>query len=508
MSNIKIGWSEISITPDKKISLVGQFAERISQYVEKPLMATAMVIDSGDDCAILCSCDLVCVGWNLVLAVRHRLTELGAEFDVSKIILSAIHTHTGPGHNPGRRANIEHPELDGNVAFDVLRTMLESYLKPGQKYIEKENISANSEIATAEEVFALLVDRLSKVIMDAWNNRKAGSFANAFGRVAVGMCRRAAYSDGSAQMWGDTNKAVFTELEGGNDSGMELIYVFDENKKLTGVVANLACPAQCVQHRLFVSPDFWGEVKVRLRKHFGEELFVLPQCSAAGDQCPVDLIRWVEPESDINDPNCTRTDPPKRKADPSMFDLAGMYRVGRRIANEIIQVWEDGLDEAQSDVVFEHRVVDIPLPLRRATLTDVQNAKRAIRDYVQDKDGDIDYNDVAHMQVHLGILKRFEIQDKMDNILVESHFIRLGSIAIATNPFELFLDYGNQIKARSVCEQTFLIQLANGSDGYLPTAKAEAGGHYSAFLSSGQVGHVGGEMLVRQTLDQIRDMFK
>ena len=508
MSNIKIGWSEISITPDKKISLVGQFAERISQYVEKPLMATAMVIDSGDDCAILCSCDLVCVGWNLVLAVRQRLTELGAEFDVSKIILSAIHTHTGPGHNPGRRANIEHPELDGNVAFDVLRTMLESYLKPGQKYIEKENISANSEIATAEEVFALLVDRLSKVIMDAWNNRKAGSFANAFGRVAVGMCRRAAYSDGSAQMWGDTNKAVFTELEGGNDSGMELIYVFDENKKLTGVVANLACPAQCVQHRLFVSPDFWGEVKVRLRKHFGEELFVLPQCSAAGDQCPVDLIRWVQPESDINDPNCKRTDPPKRKADPSMFDLAGMYRVGRRIANEIIQVWEDGLDEAQSDVVFEHRVVDIPLPLRRATLTDVQNAKRAIRDYVQDKDGDIDYNDVAHMQVHLGILKRFEIQDKMDNILVESHFIRLGSIAIATNPFELFLDYGNQIKARSVCEQTFLIQLANGSDGYLPTAKAEAGGHYSAFLSSGQVGHVGGEMLVRQTLDQIRDLFK
>ena len=508
MSNIKIGWSEISITPDKKVSLVGQFAERISQYVEKPLMATAMAIDSGDDCAILCSCDLVCVGWNLVLAVRQRLTELGAAFDVNKIILSAIHTHTGPGHNPGRRANIEHPELDGSVAFDVLRTMLESYLKPGQKYIEKENISANSEIATAEEVFDLLVDRLSKVIMDAWNNRKAGSFANAFGRVAVGMCRRAAYSDGSAQMWGDTNKAVFTELEGGNDSGMELIYVFDENKKLTGVVANLACPAQCVQHRLFVSPDFWGEVKVRLRKHFGEELFVLPQCSAAGDQCPVDLIRWVEPESDINDPNCKRTDPPKRKADPSMFDLAGMYRVGRRIANEIIQVWEDGLDEAQSDVVFEHRVVDIPLPLRRATLTDVQNAKRAIRDYVQDKDGDIDYNDVAHMQVHLGILKRFEIQDKMDNILVESHFIRLGSIAIATNPFELFLDYGNQIKARSVCEQTFLIQLANGSDGYLPTAKAEAGGHYSAFLSSGQVGHVGGEMLVRQTLDQIRDLFK
>ena len=507
MSNLKIGWSEISITPDKKVSLAGQFAERISQYIEKPLMATALALDSGDDCAILCSCDLVGIGWNLVVEVRQRLRELGAEFDVNKVIISAIHTHTGPGHTSIRRVNLDNPNLDGKVGFDTLRAMLESYLKPGQKYIEKENVSANPEVATAAEVFCLLVDRLSTVILQAWENRKAGSFANAFGRVAVGMCRRAAYSDGTAQMWGDTNKAVFTELEGGNDSGLELMYVFDDNKKLTGIVANLACPAQCVQHRLFVSPDFWGEVKVLLRKHFGEELFVLPQCSAAGDQYPVDLVRWVNPESDINDPNCTRIDPPKRKADPSMFDLAGMYRVGRRIANEIIQVWEDGLDEAQADVAFEHRVVDMKLPLRRATLTDVQNAKRAIRDYIQDKDGDVDYNDVAHMQVYLGILQRFDLQDKLDNITVESHFIRLGTVAIATNPFELFLDFGNQIKARSVCEQTFLIQLANGTDGYLPTAKAEAGGHYSAFLSSGQVGHAGGEILVRQTLDNIREMF-
>ena len=42
-SAIKIGWSEISITPDKKASLTGQFAERISQYVEK-LASYAIII--------------------------------------------------------------------------------------------------------------------------------------------------------------------------------------------------------------------------------------------------------------------------------------------------------------------------------------------------------------------------------------------------------------------------------------------------------------------------------
>ena len=79
--------------------------------------------------------------------------------------------------------------------------------------------------------------------------------------------------------------------------------------------------------------------------------------------------------------------------------------------------------------------------------------------------------------------------------------------AIATNPFELFLDYGNQIRARSFAEQTFLIQLANGASGYLPTKKAEEGGHYSAYVSSGTVGHAGGEQLVRETLTVINRMF-
>ena len=105
----------------------------------------------------------------------------------------------------------------------------------------------------------------------------------------------------------------------------------------------------------------------------------------------------------------------------------------------------------------------------------------------------MDYNDVAKLQIHLGVLRRAEAQERLNVLKTEIHIIRLGTVAIATNPFELFLDYGNQIKARSPAEQTFLIQLANGAEGYLPTAKAERHGHYSAFISSGQCGHQGGE---------------
>ena len=65
----------------------------------------------------------------------------------------------------------------------------------------------------------------------------------------------------------------------------------------------------------------------------------------------------------------------------------------------------------------------------------------------------------------------------------------------------------NQIRVRSKAEQTFLIQLCNGAEGYLPTVKAEKGGHYSAFISSGECGHEGGELYVRETLQEIQELF-
>ena len=70
MSKLKFGWAEQSITPDKKVSLAGQFAERISEYVEKPICVTALAISSETDQAIFCACDLVDISWGLRDAVR------------------------------------------------------------------------------------------------------------------------------------------------------------------------------------------------------------------------------------------------------------------------------------------------------------------------------------------------------------------------------------------------------------------------------------------------------
>ena len=495
MNKIKIGWAEVSITPDKKIALAGQFAERVSEYVETPITVTALAVTDGAEQMIICSCDLVHISSNLLESVREAVRKCNSEIDTEKIIVSAIHTHSSHSYYNGA----------GGGSFDPEKEILNSFLPPEKQYREKVSPKGD-DFMNGEEAFDFLVERIAKAAVMAWENKKSARFATGFGRAAIGMCRRVCYSDGSAKMWGDTNMASFTELEGGNDSGIEMMFFYDDNEKLTGVLANIACPAQVLEHRMFISSDYWGKVKVLLREKYGEDIFVLGLCSAAGDQCPRDLIRWVNPESPIDDPNIERNDYIERDADPSMFDIKGSWLVGKRIVNEIVMAIED-VEKTYDEAIFKHEKLTVDLPLRRVTPEDYEEAVEAMEKYAGKVKDYINFEDNAKMHIHTGTILRWKEQHTQNIFPIEVHIARLGNIAIATNPFELFLDYGNQIRARSRARQTILIQLACGSEGYLPTEKAEKGSHYSAYVSSGNVGHEGGEMLVRKTTEEINKMF-
>jgi hypothetical protein len=79
-------------------------------------------------------------------------------------------------------------------------------------------------------------------------------------------------------------------------------------------------------------------------------------------------------------------------------------------------------------------------------------------------------------------------------------------VAICTNPFELFLDFGIQMKSRSKAVQTFVIQLVGGA-GYVPTEKAVRGGGYSAVIQSNTIGPEGGQALADGTIELINRLW-
>lgn len=492
-NKVKIGWSEVDITPTTKINLQGQFFDRITDVVESKITVTGFAVESGDEQMIICSCDLVGIGNNLNAIVKEKLAGK-LPFSPDKVIISAIHTHTSYTYT-----STSSLDTDG-------LSVLENILPDDIKYVP---LVSDEESMDPDVALAFLADKITEAALLAWENLREGFYANAFGRAAVGMNRRVCYDDGSAKMWGDTNLANFEELEAGNDSGIELIFTFDKSKKFNGVVANIACPSQVVEHRSYISSDYWGKVKQYLREKYGEEIKVLGLCSAAGDICPRDLIRWVNPETPIDDPNIKREDYIERRADPSMFDITGLKLVGKRIFNEISMILEETPLELKDEGLLIHETVKMELPVRRVTIKDYNDSLNAVNDFIAKNSGkSINFEDDAKLHIHAGNIARYYFQQKNNVFTSEIHFVRFGDIAIATNPFELFLNYGNKIRARSRAKQTILIQLACGCEGYLPTEKAEKGSHYSAYISSGITGHEGGDILVRETLTHINRFFE
>ena len=500
MSKLLIGWAEESIVPDKKVSLAGQFYERISDYVESDISATAMAVEADGDAMIMVSVDISSMSLSLIEYARKKFAALTDEVDPRKIIVCATHSHTSL--KVSAEVSVSGEKLGRSPTVKIL----EEFLPKGKMYTPK--VTADESVINIDEANELVTDKIALAAKKAWDNRQESYYANEFGRAVVGMCRRVSYDDGSAQMWGDTNTANFVSLEGGNDSGIELIYTFDKNKKLTGVVANIACPSQILEHRSFISSDYWGRTKANIREKFGSDVFLLALCGAGGDQCPRDLVRWVNPETPIDDPNVKRPNLLDRKADPSMYDISGCNRVGKRIANEIISVYEE-ITELKDSAPFVHKIIDLDLPLRKATMKQYNEAVRELEYYIEknkDKES-FDFEDNAKMHVYSGTIARFRNQQFQEVVPTEIHVIRFGDVSFTTNPFELFLDYGNYIKARSYSKQTFVVQLCCGALGYLPTEKAEKAGHYSAYISSGNVGHEGGKLLAIKSVDEINKLF-
>lgn len=460
VGRLSAGWATTSITPDKPVQLSGQFHERISTGVRDPVTATALALETrdrpgGTGQAIVVSCDLVHVSRELHDQVRAASGPRMPGFDPARIVLAATHTHTAPN-------------LVENQWYPPAR--------PG--------------VMGGAEYLWFLVPRLVEIVVEAWNNRRPVGVSRALGRAAVGYNRRVVYADGRAEMYGSTDRPDFLCMEGGEDHGLELLYFWGPSGSLTGLLINIACPSQVVESMYCVSADYWCEVRRELSRRHGPDLRLLPLCAAAGDQSPRDLVRRGRGEADF-------------------YGASGMEEIGRRIADAVDTMLPEARKAVHADTTLTHVVRDLTLPA--AVISPEQaDASRAASQAIIEK-GPVEPGSAEYgaLRWHQSLVERFERQTARPGFAMELHVMRLGDVALCTNPFELYLDYGLRMKARSRAAQTLVVQLAGPSDpaGYLPTARGLAGGHYSAQILDNRVGPEGGQVLVDETVAAINALW-
>ncbi len=449
-----VGAATTDITPDRPVALDGHRNLRVSDKIESRITATALAIESreGDrapDCAIIVSCDIVAIRDGIREKVREKVKPRLPGFDARKLILCATHTHNAP------------------VTVEGKYTLPEGGIMRPSEYAE------------------FMTERVADAIVSAWEGRKRGAAGWGQGQAVVAKNRRAVYADGTAKMYGATNGDDFRGIEGYEDHDMDALFFWGEGGRLIATAINVPCPAQEAEGGRALHADFWDPVRRSLRERHGEGLHVLAWTGAAGDQ--------------VSRPMCGKA------ADARMRQLRGLTRL-EEVARRIVAAWEDVHDAAKkdirADVALRHRVEDIELPFRKVTEAEVAEARREAEKYAKDP---------AQRWNHRWnqtVVERYEAQQAgtEGSYPMELHALRLGDVAIASNDFELFTDFGIQMKARSPAVQTFVIQLA-GPGSYVPTARAVRGGGYSAVVQSSRVGPEGGQMLVDRSVEALAGLW-
>jgi hypothetical protein len=357
-------------------------------------------------------------------AVKRLLAERLTDFDSDKLFMNATHTHQGPQQESGTFKN-------------------RFTLTPEQKA---------RGVMTGDEYGQFLVERVAEAAVKAWQARKPGGMSWALDQAVVGFNRRFIYTNGRARMSKSINTSEFDCVEGVEDHGLLLLYFWDLDRQLTGVVINVASPAQSEHGGKLkqISADFWDDIRKEIAARHSKDVFIFPQCGAAGDMYPKGMFR--------------------HRAEEAMAARQGIswrQEIARRIADGV----DRSLPVARKDIdfnpVFKHTVARVDLPVKDPPAPP------------------------------------FYLTDPVNP--AEFHVVRLGDIAVVTNPFELFTDYGIRMQARSKAVLTFVVQLSCHHSGYLPTARAVRGGGYSAdkFL----VGPEGGRVLVEQSVETINELW-
>ena len=488
-NGLLIGWGATDVTPDRPVFVSGQFHARVSEGVMDPVTATALALESVREGksrgrAVMVSCDFVAIPNGLRDAVRNHLRQRLPELDPQLVLLNATHTHAAP---EVRTESDQQQMPGGNVP-----------LWPG---VDLDAMPSPDYVAFASKRIAEAVER-------AWKGREPGGIGFGLGHAVVGHNRRISYYSGETRMYGKTDDPEFSHVEGYEDHSVNVLATWSKARRLTGLAVNLACPSQVSESSYLISADYWHEVREELRRRLGAGLFVLSLNSAAGDQSPHILIG--------------------KRAEERMWRLMGRTQrqdIGVRVADAVAAIVPHMEKEADWNPRFAHWVETVALSRRNLTEQDVKDAlaeAAKLREQYETLRRDLEAHPEKRrqprwyvgitaacrkMQWNKGVATRFELQRAQPKVPIEVHVMRLGDVAVATNPFEYYLDFGLQIKARSKAVQTFVVQHVGGGGAYLPTARAIAGRSYGAIPASTIVGPEGGRELVQWTVDAINALW-
>lgn len=428
----KAGAATSNITPPLGMEIVGNFAPRpIAAHVHDELHARCLVVDDGQTKLAFVVADTISLARDVWDEAKQKI-EAATGIPASNMMFSGTHTHSSVSALTNPDPSLNYRQIIISRVVDGVRRAVNN--------LEPAKIAWGSG-KVPQHVF----NRRYKLKEGMTNPNPFGGLDRAVMNPS-GLIR--AKLEGPA---GPTNPEVFC------------LSVQAVDGRQIALLANYWLHYVGGVPREHLSADY-----------FGEFCRVIEMKLAAGpEHPPVVGLLANGPCGDVNNNDYSgKTPTVKREPYEKIKIVAG------DLAAEVLRVRETL--KHQEWVPLKAAAGELELGVRRPTPEMVEWAEGVL---AKPKDA----AQVHRLEQPYAERTLTARDAKPDTVMCVMQAFRIGDLGIAAIPFEVFTEIGLEIKARSPFKDTFTIELANGSNGYLPTPPQHDLGGYETWLGTNRV---------------------
>ena len=412
---------------------------------DSDLLCHAVVFTDGNDIGAIVSLDITAISHANVLAIRE-LCELRTGIPAQNICIAANHNHYAP-------------HAAGMFLYGV---------KPDPLYVDFLITQTVEAISEAKR-------KLRPARYVAGNARDPGFAFN----------RRLKRPDGTVVSIFAPNADPSFPATGPVDKEIGYVLFEDEDRK------PISCFFSYAIHNIsggihHFHRDMGGRIGDVLRRELGVTDFATSFLAGACGNV-------MEAERGVGRNGYLQDGGSYKETDGSKDGIDIAWSIGEGVADSILESYGKGFPQEIKDLRFASEVLEIPdrsLEESEFCEDNCRSSGQAYLDKARNRYGP----------------EMIAIQDRgPTSCLVEISAISMGDVAIATNPAELFVEYGLEIKEKSPFGVTMISCLTNGYCGYVPTEAGftEKGYETHRTVFTSRLAKNGGQIITDKSVEML-----
>lgn len=449
------GASISEITPFLGPPVVGGYNSPPASYIHDPLNVRTLVLDDGEQKLIFVIVDNVSIDREVFDAAK-QIAYNDLKIPAANIMMAATHTHSGVSL---RGQGLKRKGLELDVEFDDYQIFVVKRIVDGIKVALENRVPAQLAFGS--------VDVPEHVFNRRWIMKD--SVMSPLGQKEI------------AKMNPGHSNALLRPA-GPVDPEVSFIVVESKEGIPIALLANYSLHYVGGVPKGHISADYFAAFGNRIGELLGR-----------GSGSPAFVgIMTNGTSGDVNNNDYSR--PRSKEALPP---YAKIQYVANDIAQKVHQKYQK-LD-FETDVKLRSALSEMTLSVRRASPEILKNVAM-VRD---SKSPDPLFHPLEKTYSRRVFNMESEYPDSV-NIVLQSFAI--NDIGIASLPFEAFTQIGLDIKSKSPFQNTFTIELANGSNGYLPTPAQHNLGGYESWLTTNKVQKDASDKITDQLIKHLQQL--